>query len=270
MGARISGVVFNDLNHNGVQDANEGGILGSLVELLDSMGHVIASTTTGPDGSYVFADLNPGTYSVRQTNLPGFISTTPDLVTVTLSFDEATVINFGDVQLPDLSIEKTVQRVLTITQGGTYVINVSNIGNGPTVGPITVTDPLAAALTLVSASGPGWDCSASTAQQMECVSTAVLMGHQSAPPITLQVTVQPGALRQVIQNTVTVSTAFDTGPGNNSSTASSPVTRPAPVPLLSAQGLIALLGILLLIAALGVRQLRAGMAQTGARAGRKK
>jgi hypothetical protein len=105
---------------------------------------------------------------------------------------------------------------------------------------------------------------------MECVFTAILLGHQSAPSITLQVAVQPGNVGRVIQNLSTVSTAFDTEPGNNSASASAPVTQPAPVPLLSVQGLIALMGILLLVAALAVRQLRAGMAEGAARAGRRK
>jgi uncharacterized repeat protein (TIGR01451 family) len=262
--------VFNDLNHSGTRDPGEGGIGGVTVELLDNMGNALAITTTAPDGSYVFAGLPPGTYSVRQTVLPGYISTTPTEVSVTLPTNGSAEVDFGNVQLPDVAITKTLDGPLTTTQGGTYIIQVANVGNGPTVGPITVTDPLAAGITLVSASGFGWNCSASTATEMECVFNAVLMGHESAPSISLRVAVDPSLLRQVIENAATVMTAFDTQPGNNSATARAPVSRPAPVPLLSIQGLIVSLGILLLIAALALRQLRAGMSQTAARVSRRR
>ncbi len=41
------------------------GIPGAIVELLDSNGNVVATTTTGPDGSYTFDHLPDGAYSVR-------------------------------------------------------------------------------------------------------------------------------------------------------------------------------------------------------------
>jgi uncharacterized repeat protein (TIGR01451 family) len=228
---------------------------------LDHLGTVIATTTTSPDGSYSFPNLVPGMYSVRETDLPGYVSTTPNLVPVTLAPGGSATVNFGDVQLPDLSIEKTLQGVLTTGQGGTYLIQVTNVGNGPTAGPITVMDPMPAGLTLVSADGSNWDCTNSTPQNMECSFAPILLGHQSAPLITLRVTVQssPGS---VIRNVATVSTAFDTGANNNSGAASAPVVQTAPVPLLSAQGVLAMIAVLLFVAALGVRQLRAGSSHT--------
>jgi len=157
-------------------------------------------------------------------------------------------------QPPDLTIEKTLQGVLT-DQGGTYLIQVTNVGNGPTIGPVTVMDPMPAGLTLISASGSGWDCSASTSQNMECVYGAVLAPNESAPPITLHVDVQPG-LQGVVINMASVSTAMDEEGGNDSGSAAAPITHPAPVPALSAQGLVGSIVVLLLVAALGVRQLR--------------
>lgn len=66
--AAIGDLVFSDDDGDGVQDAGEDGISGVTVELLDSTGAVIDTTTTGPDGTYLFEGLTPGaTYQVRVT-----------------------------------------------------------------------------------------------------------------------------------------------------------------------------------------------------------
>lgn len=59
--------VFLDSNNNGLQDANEVGIVGVKVELLDTNANVLASQNTIADGRYTFFDLNPGQYRVRFT-----------------------------------------------------------------------------------------------------------------------------------------------------------------------------------------------------------
>ncbi len=61
----ISGRVFEDPNTNGAPDSGEPGIPGAVVELVDPNGDVVATTTTGPDGSYVFDHLPDGAYTVR-------------------------------------------------------------------------------------------------------------------------------------------------------------------------------------------------------------
>jgi len=60
----LLGVVFNDLNGDGIQDANEPGIGGVTVELRDCNGTVVATTTSNPDGSYSFDDILLGNYQV--------------------------------------------------------------------------------------------------------------------------------------------------------------------------------------------------------------
>ena len=59
--------LFDDLNSNGIQDANEPGISGAKVELLDANGNVLATQNTIADGRYTFFELNPGQYRVRFT-----------------------------------------------------------------------------------------------------------------------------------------------------------------------------------------------------------
>ncbi len=68
----IGDFVFGDLNGNGIQDSGETGIPGVTVELLDSVGTAIDSTTTGGAGDYTFTDIEPGDYSVRFTTTVGY------------------------------------------------------------------------------------------------------------------------------------------------------------------------------------------------------
>ncbi|MCC5848416.1 MAG: DUF11 domain-containing protein [Verrucomicrobia bacterium] len=77
----IGDTIFFDVNRNGVQDTNEPGIPGVVVDLYrDNL--FFATTTTDANGFYVFQDLDPGNYEVRvdETSLPAgsFISADPD------------------------------------------------------------------------------------------------------------------------------------------------------------------------------------------------
>jgi protocatechuate 3,4-dioxygenase beta subunit len=59
--------VWNDVDGDGVQDANEVGIAGITVVLLNAAGQPIATTTTDAFGNYKFSGLPAGDYSVRIT-----------------------------------------------------------------------------------------------------------------------------------------------------------------------------------------------------------
>jgi hypothetical protein len=61
----IGDFVWQDLNHDGVQDAGEPGIDGVTVRLRDAAGTVLATTITGPDGFYQFAGVCAGDYQVE-------------------------------------------------------------------------------------------------------------------------------------------------------------------------------------------------------------
>lgn len=74
----ITGTVFVDANENGVYEANEMGIDGVLIELLDESGNAIVdelgdalTATTANGGYYQFEDLDPGTYQVREIQPTG-------------------------------------------------------------------------------------------------------------------------------------------------------------------------------------------------------
>ncbi len=65
--AALSDYVWLDANRNGIQEAGESGIGGIAIDLLDENGTTIATQTTNAAGAYRFANLFPGTYSLRIT-----------------------------------------------------------------------------------------------------------------------------------------------------------------------------------------------------------
>jgi len=94
----ITGTVFLDRDRSQAQGPSEPGQPGVLVELLNSIGTVIATTTADPDGNYAFFNLPPETYSVRlQNNTPpsGFGNSTPTSSSVTVAAGVPSVANFG-------------------------------------------------------------------------------------------------------------------------------------------------------------------------------
>ena len=55
------------MSGNGTLHPGEPGELqGWTVELLDSTGNILATTTSAADGSYSFADVAPGTYKIEE------------------------------------------------------------------------------------------------------------------------------------------------------------------------------------------------------------
>ena len=68
--ASLGDRIWYDTDGDGVQDAGEPGLQGATVELLNSGGTVIATTTAGTDGIYKFSNLAAGNYTVRVTSLP--------------------------------------------------------------------------------------------------------------------------------------------------------------------------------------------------------
>ncbi len=93
---------------------------------------------------------------------------------------------------PDLRVVKTATSAFAVGTNATYSIAVNNTLGALTTGAnaYTVVDPLPAGLTLVSAAGTGWNCSASTSAQMSCTSSAA-MAPGAANPNAITLTVLP-------------------------------------------------------------------------------
>ncbi len=96
-----------------------------------------------------------------------------------------------DPAAPVLAITKT--HIGNFTQGqtnATYTVTVSNTGNAPTSGTVTVTETVPSGLTLVSMAGTGWTC---PSPGNTCSRNDALAAGASYPPITVTVNVSATA-----------------------------------------------------------------------------
>jgi protocatechuate 3,4-dioxygenase beta subunit len=84
----ISGTVREDLDNNGTGDTP---IAGVTVVLKDAQGNPVATTTTDANGNYVFNNVPAGSYTVEETNKPGYTDVgdtdggNPNQISVTLT-----------------------------------------------------------------------------------------------------------------------------------------------------------------------------------------
>lgn len=70
--AKIGDFIWNDLNHNGIQELGEPGISGVTVKLFTSSNALVATTISNNTGNYIFENLAPGSYYVQFVPPPGF------------------------------------------------------------------------------------------------------------------------------------------------------------------------------------------------------
>ena len=73
----ITGEVYNDLNGNGNLDPGEPGLQGWTVNLLNSSGNLVATTTSDANGDFEFDSLFPGTFVVEEIVQSGWTQTQP-------------------------------------------------------------------------------------------------------------------------------------------------------------------------------------------------
>ncbi len=208
-GSSISGQVWADNNNNGVVDAGESGIGGVTLVLTgtDDQGNPVSQTVvTAADGSYSFANLRPGNYTITEPTQPpgtdngltvpgtagGAASppaTLPSAITgiVLTPGGKSLNNNFGELaNSPDLRVSKSlVQATLTVGYPGTYRISVRNAGDMATNGSYTVSDRLPAGLTLAATpTGNGWTCvGAAGAGSFTCTSSTVVAAGATAPDV---------------------------------------------------------------------------------------
>ncbi|MCW5851639.1 MAG: hypothetical protein KIT87_16315 [Anaerolineae bacterium] len=161
----VTGVVFNDLNGNGIREGGEPGIPNVTVGLYgpgpDNVfgtpdDTLITTTTTDPNGAYTFPNVPPGIYDVRETDPLGFSSTTPnDLIAVVVAGGTATA-NFGDRQnTPTPTLTATATATLTPTVTATRTATgTPTVTSTPTTSP-TVTQTLTPTVTPTTAPNTG-------------------------------------------------------------------------------------------------------------------
>ncbi len=100
----ISGVVFDDLNGDGVRDSGEPGIEGVTITVQVPGGTVSVPIYTDVNGMYEYVVPEEwfvaGRYTVTEEDLPGYISITPNTKYVYLTENESGTANFADQSVP--------------------------------------------------------------------------------------------------------------------------------------------------------------------------
>jgi hypothetical protein len=86
----ILGTVFDDRNGNGARDPTEPPLSGVTVNLNGSL------KLTNEWGWYTFLIEDTGTYTVTETDPPGYFSTTPNTVTLSAELGRSYEVDFGD------------------------------------------------------------------------------------------------------------------------------------------------------------------------------
>jgi uncharacterized repeat protein (TIGR01451 family) len=89
--ALIRGIIFDDINADGIKDAGEPGLAGANVSLDGS-----DNITTDATGEYSFLTGTAGIHSVKEINPAGYRSTTPDMVNLAVTLGSTYYVNFGD------------------------------------------------------------------------------------------------------------------------------------------------------------------------------
>ncbi len=137
---------------------------------------------------------------------------------------------------PDLAVEKVHMDDFVFGQNGMYSLTVTNVGSGPTTGPIVVTDQLPPGITFVSASGAGWSCSAGAVtpggQTVTCSHAGPLAPGNS---LVLVLTVAIGTASDfpngpLVKNCADVESTGDTNPQNDTDCDETTVVDPPKPP----------------------------------------
>ncbi len=123
---------------------------------------------------------------------------------------------------PDLALRKLLEGELRANQEAVYVLQVANVGNASTTGPIQVVDTLPSQLSFVSASGTGWTYTVMGQTITATYLGALAPGSTATLAIKVKVLAQPGTQ---VTNCATVTAPGDNNPANNQGCHTSTVMR---------------------------------------------
>jgi hypothetical protein len=138
----LSGIVFRDFNDDGQVDFGEQGIAGVAVTLTgtDFLGNAVSmSTTTDSDGAYIFANLQPGTYAITETQPAGYnqgintVGTAGGSLTATDQFSVSLAQDASGLNGLNYNFGEQPQATGSVQKGQTAGIGFWNNKNGQTL-----------------------------------------------------------------------------------------------------------------------------------------
>ncbi len=115
----------------------------------------------------------------------------------------------------DLAIAKVHTGDMTAGTSDSYTLTVTNLGPSDAQN-VVVTDTLPAGLTATGAAGPGWTCTVTGGDQVECTRATLASG--ATRTVTIDVDIDPGVTGEVVNTARVTSDTFDPVPANNEST----------------------------------------------------
>lgn len=75
MESSIAGIIWDDINNNGIRDTDESPISTVVLNLRNQDGELIDMTVSDSEGMYTFEELTEGFYTIQASNLQGKIAT---------------------------------------------------------------------------------------------------------------------------------------------------------------------------------------------------
>lgn len=90
----IAGVIWVDVNNDGIANADDRPLPGVWVSLADTNGKVLLSMVTGSDGHFVFLNVTPGEYLVTITPVDGLTPATASQQIVIIKADSTVEVDF--------------------------------------------------------------------------------------------------------------------------------------------------------------------------------
>ncbi|MBN2055345.1 Ig-like domain-containing protein [bacterium] len=224
---------FYDTNMDGIQQDNEDNLANWTMTLYQG-GLPINTAVTNSDGNAVFSGLSSGDFIVEETLQSGWYNTLPLQQLVTLTSGVSAILNFGNVKLPAIVVEKfndhngngikdTGDELMDGWWFSLYRSDSSVQASGRTAnGHIAFTDFPAGAYTLREAVQPGWTCTTGTDVPLNVVTTGLYTiqygNRQEATPFpTPESSPAPSAtftpFYTQVPPTLTPTSAITSGPG---------------------------------------------------------
>jgi hypothetical protein len=182
----IKGLVWNDLNGDGVVDDGEPGVEGITVNL---SGDAEASTTTLSDGTFGFKGLSQGSYEVVSVGPDGWVLTTPSPIQVVLESDDAVFNEASFGWMEESNEVGSIGGMVFDDLNGDGILDDGELG----IAGVEVTLSGAGAGTFTT-DASGFYAFNDLAAGVYTVDCAAVAGFSSTTPTSLEITLAPGEI----------------------------------------------------------------------------